>query len=720
MKTSNKNKKTFYIHQIVRKEEPKAEEKVDITTMKKKNTNKLAESVGYHLDPSRYDSLRTTKMPPRKSNEPINETPIYEQPKIINKPKKEKIEETKVNYDEIADHYVEDDFDGETQFDEVISIEEMEAMEKEMPEPEIETKKENRTDKHLFTKPTPMDAIVNEVYQEDSLENKDEEIIEDKEDNEEIEEENEIVEEEDIAQESFDERKNTFTELKQTVSSYDKPAPKAEDLGKIREYKNYVGPSLDLLKKGTQTSDDDIKLAEEQKQLIDEIISSYNIKAHVEKYIFGPTVIEYLIKFETMVEDVNSIRKCEKNLQMYLATNNIRMLTPIPNMPYAGIEVPRPADKRSMVHLGDMLSDKTFINSKYVLPVAVGKDNFNNNIYIDLSDMPHGLAAGASKSGKSVCLNTFIMSLIYHFTPNDVRIILIDPKRVEFDRYQDIPHLAVPVIVDQEYFEPVMEWLCNEMERRYKILNKYGCVNLDELNKTLIEKKESKIPYIVMFFDEFNDWFLEASNQVQIYVTRLMQKARAAGINIILATQRPSADVIKGAIKANLTTRFAFRVSSFADSSVILGQAGAEKLEGYGDMILRYTGRNDTRLQAAFVSNDEIAKVNNFLRDNNEVDYIVTLEELLQSSTSRGAGNGSSDPHVGRNDEIFEEVALYVVRNQNASVNQLLKIFGTGFNRMDAIFKEMETLGIISKAQQGTKRKVLVSEVELDEILKGI
>ena len=213
---------------------------------------------------------------------------------------------------------------------------------------------------------------------------------------------------------------------------------------------------------------------------------------------------------------------------------------------------------------------------------------------------------------------------------------------------------------------------------------------------------------------------MDASITVDDCITKLMQKARAAGIHIILATQRPSADVIKGAIKANIPTRLAFKVSSFADSSVILGQSAAEKLEGKGDMILRYPGKGDIRLQGALVTNKEIKNVVEYLRDNYEVDYIVTLEELCQSSASRGPGNGSVDPNLGRNDELFKDVCYFVVRNQNASVNQLQKVFSTSFNRMDNMFRDMQALGIVSGTQQGTKRKVLVTELELEEILNNL
>ncbi len=497
-------------------------------------------------------------------------------------------------------------------------------------------------------------------------------------------------------------------------------APKVEPVKKTTKHRKYVMPSLDLLERGNGTTDKDISLAEMQKEKINELLTTSGIKAHVAKYIFAPTVILHLIELESLKEDVTNVRKIEKNLLMVLACSNVRILTPIPNRSYAGIEIPRPADNRGIVYLGDMLAAKEFKNSSLALPVAVGINTFGEKKYIDIADMPHGLCAGATKSGKSVSLNTFILSLIYHFSPDDVRLMLLDPKLVEFGKYADMPHLAMPVITEEAYFEPAVLWLTDEMEKRYKILNKYGAVELAELNEELVARGETKIPYIVMIMDEFNDWFINASATVNDCITRLMQKARAAGIHIILATQRPSADVIKGAIKANITTRLAFRVSSPADSIVILGQSAAEKLEGRGDVILRYPGMEDMRLQGALVTNKEIKNVVEFLRTNNEVDYIVTLEELQQSSVSRGPGNGSFDPKLGRNDEYFTEVCYYVVRNQNASVNQLQKIFGTNFNRMDNIFKDMESLGIVSPTQPGTKRKVLINEMELEEILGNL
>ena len=641
MKNKNARKKEYYIHQIVRSND-QSNQQVENTNNSTivynvKNRVNYAENVGYHLDPSRYDSLRSRKV----NNRPVQK----EKEEVIEVPINAPMYDSDAYYAAMADSYIE-------QSDE---------------------------------------TVISEIIREDEIE----ETIS-------IKPEKPIVEKEAI------------------IAKTEEPAVVKTNKARVSKRNKYVAPSLDFLTKGGGTSDKDVTLAEEQKDKINEILEKYGIKAHVAKYIFGPTVITYLVELESLREDVKSIRKIEDNLAMYLACSNIRILTPIPNMCYAGIEIPRAPESRSTVFLGDMLSSKEFKNSKHALPIAVGMNNFGDKIFSDIGEMPHGLCAGATKSGKSVCLNAIIVSLIYKFTPEDVRLILLDPKMVEFGKYADIPHLALPVITDQTYFEPTVMWLTDEMERRYRILNKYGAVELAELNDELVAKGEPKIPYLVMIMDEFNDWFIDASSTVDDCITRLMQKARAAGIHIILATQRPSADVIKGAIKANITTRFAFRVSSFADSSVILGQSAAEKLEGKGDMILRFPGHADTRLQGAFVSNKEIKSIVEFLHDNNEVNYIVTLEELQQSSVSRGAGNGSADPNTGKNDEYFVEVCYHVVRNQNASVNQLQKIFGTSFNRMDNMFKDMQELGIVSGTQQGTKRKVLINEQELEEILKNL
>ena len=416
--------------------------------------------------------------------------------------------------------------------------------------------------------------------------------------------------------------------------------------------------------------------------------------------------------------NVKDVRKVESNLLMYLQCESIRIQTPIPGKPFAGIEVPKKYENRRTVFLGDMIASKEFKNLDYEVPVAVGQDNYGIYHYIDLVEMPHGLIAGTTKSGKSVCLNTFLLSLIYRFTPNELRLVLIDPKRIELGIYEGIPHLAMPVIVDQEDFQSALGWVYDEMERRYKEFELYDEHSIVDYNNIRKENKESTMPHIIVMMDEFSDWFSDANSEIELYMQKLAAKARAAGINIILATQRPSKDVIKGTIKANFDTRIAFRVSSFEDAKVILGYGGAEKLEGKGDMLIRYAGRSEQRLQGAFVPNIDIKKVTRFLKDNNTCEYLVTKEEIHQSTISRQTSGGTTMKAMGRNDERFEEIAFYVVRNKNASINQLTQIFNMGFNRVNDIFLALEEMDVLSPGVKGKQREVLIDEFQLRDLLE--
>ena len=356
-----------------------------------------------------------------------------------------------------------------------------------------------------------------------------------------------------------------------------------------------------------------------------------------------------------------------------------------------------------------------------MLQTTLSLDNYGSAMICDIAEMPHCLVAGTTKSGKSVCLNTFIISLLYHFSPRDLRLVLMDPKRIELTMYEEIPHLAMPVITDKEYFPSALGWVYEEMERRYKMFEYYGEKDFKEFNERLLKEKKQKLPYIVMIIDEFGDWFTGASEEVEDMTQKIAAKARAAGIHVILATQRPSKDVIKGSIKANFDTRLAFKVSSFEDSKVILGSSGAEKLEGYGDMLIKYAGRIEKRLQGAFVGNDEIKTVISYLKENNKCDYIVTKEEIMQSTTTRQmAQNIGTGRTSGVDDERFEEVAYYVVRNKNASNNALLREFGMGFNRVNDILIALEKLGVLGPTIKGKQREVLVDEYQLEDILKNM
>lgn len=522
------------------------------------------------------------------------------------------------------------------------------------------------------------------------------------------EKEEEIVEE--IVEEEYYEERPVIIEEKPKEEPKVVPSKPV----KTKKRSKYTPPKLEFLNRDTQSKAGNDELARRQCEIINRVLKEANIGAEVVKYIFGPTVTQFLIKINPGV-NVKVINSCESNLTMYLEVERIRIQTPIPGKSFAGIEVPRTPDQRHNVLLGEMLASKEFRESKMYLPIAVGQDNYGTNVYADITEMPHALVAGTTKSGKSVCLNVIILSLLYRFSPDELQLILIDPKRIELGLYEGIPHLIMPTITDPEFFPYCLTWIVEEMERRYLIFEEYGDHNIQDLNKTLEQMCKPKVPYLVVVMDEFSDWIIEAGADAENKLQKIAQKARAAGIHIILAAQRPSKDVIKGSIKANFDTRFAFKVSSFDDARVILGGSGAENLEGRGDMLFRYAGQSDKRLQGTFVSGGEIKRVINYLKEHNPVDYLVTKEELQQSTTARKVevkGQGRLDPS-------FEEVAYYIVRNKVGSNNQIMQQFGMGFNRVTDIFNALEELGVVSKVIKGKPREVLVDEYQLTEILEN-
>lgn len=674
-------RREFYIHHIIRNGKRfddievervnpivKQTRSSEIAVPKvKKQSFSYAESVGYHVDPSRYDSLR----PKREFDEDV-----------VNEMVEEAI------YDENIGYYdegvsVEEETSEVTYDTKPASYDDLYPSVEEVGYEEKTTKEKLTTSftrESLNKKPVTTgkyNAKLEESYKMFKA-SKNAEINK---------EENNVK--------NIKEEKPVLTKKKKT---------------------RYVAPPLSLLTKSDSRNQDNIEEAEKQKEIINNTFLESGIRASVEKYIFGPTVTQFLVSIEKGA-NVKDIRKVESNLLMYLQCETIRIQTPIPGKPYAGIEVPKKIENRKTVFLGDMLASKDFKNLKFEVPVAVGEDNYSVYHYIDLVEMPHGLIAGTTKSGKSVCLNTFLLSLIYRFTPDELRLVLIDPKRIELGMYEGIPHLAMPVIVDQEDFQSALGWVFDEMERRYKEFELYDEHNIIDYNEIRKSKNESTMPHIIVIMDEFSDWFSDANAEVELYMQKLAAKARAAGINIILATQRPSKDVIKGTIKANFDTRIAFRVSSFEDAKVIMGYGGAEKLEGKGDMLIRYAGRAEQRLQGAFVPNSDIKAVNRFLKENNTCEYLVTKEEIHQSTVARSTSSTGSKA-MGINDERFEEVAFYVVRNKNASVNKITQIFGMGFNRVNDIFLALEEMGVLSPGIKGKQREVLLDEFQLRDLLE--
>lgn len=611
----DQRKKEHYIPSITRDEEPKQEVKEE---KKPVVSDGFKETVGYHRDPSYYDSIRGKKTNKKEIAEPVEEVEVIPQEEVV-------------TYDEF-------DLDSE--------------------------------------------LAEQETYEED----------------------------EEVVEEDYHEEQPVIIEEKP------KEEPKVEPSKPVKTKKRskYIPPKLEFLSRDTQSKAGNDELARRQCEIINRVLKEANIGAEVVKYIFGPTVTQFLIKVNPGV-NVKVINSCESNLIMYLEVERIRIQTPIPGKSFAGIEVPRTQEQRHNVLLGEMLASKEFRESKMYLPIAVGQDNYGTNIYADIAKMPHALVAGTTNSGKSVCLNAIVLSLLYRFSPDELQLVLIDPKRIELGLYEGIPHLIMPPITDAEFFPYCLTWVYEEMENRYLMFEEYGDHNIQDLNQTLVQMGKPKIPYMVVIMDEFSDWIIEAGPDVENKLQKIAQKARAAGIHIILAAQRPSKDVIKGSIKANFDTRFAFKVSSFDDARVILGGSGAENLEGRGDMLFRYAGQSDKRLQGTFVSGGEIKRVINYLKENNTVDYLITKEELKQSTAARKVevkGQGRLDP-------CFEEVAYYIVRNKVGSNNQIMQQFGMGFNRVTDIFNALEELGVVSKVIKGKPREVLVDEYQLAEILEN-
>ncbi len=494
------------------------------------------------------------------------------------------------------------------------------------------------------------------------------------------------------------------------------PAPKPAPAPQRRPRRNYHLPSVNDLPISKGDGVEDEAWLTHQANVINQTFKDFSVKAEVVGKIVGPTVTQFLIKLAPGVH-VNNISKLEDNIQLALALpkdNNIRFLSQVPNTPYAGIEVPN--RKRKNVLLGDLINSKEFKEYEGKLPIAVGLDITGKKIFVDITEMPHCLIAGTTKSGKSVSLNTIILSLLYRCSPEELKLVLIDPKLVELSTFKGIPHLAMPVITDFDDFKGVMNWIVNEMERRYAELSLYGARTLPALNRQLRADNKPIIPYLVCVMDEFSDWIINAGADVEKSIQRLASKARACGIHLILAAQRPSSNVINGEIKANFDTRFAFKTSSFDDSKIILGSSGAEKLVGKGDLLLKYAGSEAERIQAAFITDDEgeITAIVNKIRNEYGTQYIVDLEDIRRAEG--GKYNQASDDDAY--DEMLPEVARFVVENNTGSNQAALLHFKMGFPRANKIFLQMEKLGIVSPAVKGKPREVLVGMQTLEQILE--
>jgi S-DNA-T family DNA segregation ATPase FtsK/SpoIIIE len=484
----------------------------------------------------------------------------------------------------------------------------------------------------------------------------------------------------------------------------------------------YHYPPLKLLKRGNGKSqgDSDEHLAKTAKKLQD-TLRNFGVNVTVTNVSCGPTVTQYELQPEMGVK-VSRIVSLADDIKLNLAAADIRIEAPIPGKAAVGIEVPN--KENSPVMLRDLLSSQEFQGASSKLAFAVGKDIAGKPVVTDISKMPHLLIAGSTGSGKSVCINTLIASILYKATPDEVKLIMIDPKVVELSVYNGIPHLLIPVVTDPKKAAGALNWAVQEMTQRYNTFAEFSVRKLEEYNHKVEnmvipegQERPKKMPQIVVIVDELADLMMVAPGEVEDAIVRLTQLARAAGIHLVIATQRPSVNVITGLIKANMPSRIAFAVSSGTDSRVILDTNGAEKLLGKGDMLFYPQGYpKPARLQGAFISDEEVSALVEFLADKNpKAQYNTAIEEQVNTAISIGGAGASGS---GDRDVYFEEAGKFIIEKEKASIGMLQRMFKIGFNRAARIMDQLSDAGVVGP-EEGTKpRKVLMSQSEFETYLE--
>ena len=473
-----------------------------------------------------------------------------------------------------------------------------------------------------------------------------------------------------------------------------------EDLPFIKAENNRLSktkfslPSIGLLKTPTERGRGSLDKNENNNpEFLEKILLDFGVNGKIKKVSHGPVVT--LNEFEPAAGiKVSKIINLSDDIARNTSSESARIAT-IPGSNTIGIELPN--SDRENVYLSEILDNSSFKKKEIKLPIALGKNISGTPIIGDLSAMPHLLIAGTTGSGKSVCINTIILSLLYKHTPERCKFILIDPKMLELSTYEGIPHLLCPVITEAKKAASVLGWVVKEMESRYRLMTKEGVRNIDSYNS----KHKLPMPYIVVVVDEMSDLMLVAGKEIENYIQKLSQMARAAGIHIIMATQRPSVDVITGTIKANFPTRISFQVTSKIDSRTILGEQGAEQLLGKGDMLYMSSANRIVRIHAPFVSDTEIEKINNFLRSQAEPDYV---DEILNFADEKELNESKNQ---GEKDELYQTAVEIIKTEGKASTSFLQRKLQIGYNRAARIIDMMESEGIVSKANHVGKRDVL-------------
>ncbi|ARJ50028.1 DNA translocase FtsK [Staphylococcus lutrae] len=483
------------------------------------------------------------------------------------------------------------------------------------------------------------------------------------------------------------------------VATKSEPLSTNKETTMIRRGPNIKLPSIDLLDAPEQREQDEAWIASKKDEL-NKAFYYFNVPAEVVNVVEGPSVTRFELSVERGVK-VSRITALQDDIKMALAAKDIRIEAPIPGTSLVGIEVPNPTTTK--VNIRSIIDSVAFKQAESKLTVAMGNRINNEPLLMDIAKTPHALIAGATGSGKSVSINSILLSLLYRNHPEELRLLLIDPKMVELAPYNGLPHLVAPVITDVKAATQSLKWAVDEMERRFKLFAHHHVRNISAFNNKV--SYDQRIPKIVIVIDELADLMMMAPQDVEQSIARLAQKARACGIHMLVATQRPSVNVITGLIKANIPTRIAFMVSSSVDSRTILDSGGAERLLGYGDMLYLGSGMNKPiRVQGTFVSDEEIDQVVDFIRSQREPEYLFQEKELLEKTETPAK------------DELFDDVCAFMVREQSISTSLIQRHFQIGYNRAARIIDQLEQLGFISGANGSKPRDVFLSESDLDEL----
>lgn len=478
-----------------------------------------------------------------------------------------------------------------------------------------------------------------------------------------------------------------------------------------KQIENYQLPGLDLLQPSVKREDVGVSKQEllDNSKTLERTLEEFKVEGNIVEVHPGPVVTQYEFSPSAGVK-AQRVISLSDDLALALKVPSVRVYAPVPGKGTVGIEVPNKV--REVVRLRDIVETNDFVHSEHPLPLALGKDTYGESFVACLPTMPHLLIAGATGTGKSVCINSILLSLLFHNSPKDLRLILIDPKMLELSLYDGIPHLKAPVVTEPKRARVALWWAVEEMERRYSLMKSTGVRSLESYNKT---EGVEYLPRLVIVVDELADLMLTVGREIEELLTRLAQKARACGIHLILATQRPSVNVITGLIKANFPTRISFQVASRIDARTVLDRSGSEKLLGRGDMMFLAPGVNRIkRIQGAFVSDKEVHSVVDFLRGNSEADYDKEIMELMEKSSDSSVDTSGMYGGMEDYDPLYDKAVQVVTERGQASTSMVQRVFKIGYNRAARIMETMELEGIVGPADGAKPRQILVPTESAD------